>query len=161
MEDIRSWAVSVIFSVAIAAVIGMLSLDSSGGKAVRFIVSVFLLLVFLSPLCEFDFEAENYTNGIDSYLQEYKLEEQVEEQVKENLSAQVISSVSAYLDLNDIKCSKISVNVDIDENKNITINRIVINAAAVNAESKIKLIEYIKDNYEVEAEIIVDGVKNE
>lgn len=161
MENIKEWAMSVVFSVAVAAVIGLLSPKGGGEKAIKFLTCIFLLIMFLSPFAHFEFNAAEYTKGIDSFLQEHELKDQVESQVKETLASQIISSVSAYLNSINVEYTKISVDMDIDENKNITIKGIVLHLISKNSQNEKLISDYVRDNYGAEAEILIDGVQNE
>lgn len=161
MENIKEWAMSVVFSVAVAAVIGLLSPKGGGEKAVKFLTCVFLLIMFLSPFADFEFNAAEYTKGIDSFLQEHELKDQVESRVKETLASQIISSVSAYLNSINVEYTKISVDMDIDENKNITIKGIVFHLPSLSSENEKLITDYVRKNFGAKTEFIIDGVKNE
>lgn len=142
---------------AIAAVVGLISPEGNSQRAVKFIISVFTVVMFVSPLKNIDFSVPEYTDGIDSFIDSHELENEVESQVADSLRSQIESSLSAYLEGQGITDYKTQVDINIDEDKNISIELIEISVGSAYAEYSYALREYVLNNFNVEPRILVNG----
>lgn len=150
MEDLKSWAVCAVASAAVAAVVDLLAPQGGSEKPMKFITSVFVLLAFISPFADFEPLEIGYSQGIDDFIEAYELEQAVEQQAKDALSSQIVSSLGAYIESLGVSYSEIDVKVDIDSDKNISIDRITVLLVQADSYAEQKISEYAKENYGVE-----------
>ncbi len=154
MDSVKSWAVSAVFAMAVSAAVSLLSLNSEAEKSMKFITSVFVVLMFLSPVSQLEFDALIDTQGIDEFIEAGELERAVEEQALDALVSQITSSIKAFCEKIEIEGAEIRVSMDIDSDKNISIKSIEISADGLDENKRIQLDEFVKENFGIQAEIL-------
>ena len=149
MENLKSWAVCVVVSSVVAAVVELLVPEGGGGKPVKFITSVFVLFAFVSPFAEFQPLSFEYVQGMDEFINEYELGKRVEEQAKESLEAQVVSMLKAYAQSIGIVCKGIEADVVINADKDIFLGGITVQLDTVDKTAIQKIIDYSQENFNI------------
>ena len=153
MENLKSWAVCVVASSAVAAVIELLSPEGGGEKPLKFITSVFVLFAFVSPFAEFEPLSVDFTRGVDELIEANELQKQIEAQAKDSLEAQIKSLLSAYIESIGAVCESVEAAVVINSDNEIYLDSITVIISDGNDEARQKITEYSEDNFGVVPEI--------
>lgn len=153
MEVIRSWALSVTAAAIISAVISFVSPSGTLEKTVNTVIGIFVLLSFLTPFVKIDrnelFSVE--VEHINEWIEENKLKKELEFETISILKNEIISKVNSYIN-EKMKCkSEVDVEINISENYDIVIKKIVIILYEQTDVSD--LTKYIEDEFQVIAEI--------
>lgn len=154
MEAFRSWSISVGAACIISAVLNFLLPESSIQKSVKFVLSIFTVLVFLLPIKDIDLFDSEYTNGIAEYVSDSELEDMAEKQVIDTLSEQIKGEFSAFLTSEGISEFNIEVDVNIDANKNIFIREIEVCYSVEFKEKDKIIVDFSKNSFGIEPDII-------
>lgn len=155
MENLKSWAVCVVVSSAVAAVVELLVPEGGGEKPVKFITSVFVLFAFISPFADFEPLSVEYSYGIDELVESNELENQIELQAKESLEAQIKSMLTVYTESLGVACESVEAEVVINSEKEIHLASIRVCLHGGNEEIKLKITEYSNKNFGVTPEVII------
>lgn len=155
MENLKSWAVCVVVSSAVAAVVELLVPDGNGEKPVKFITSVFVLFAFISPFADFEPLSIEYTQGVEEFIEANELQEQIESQAKDSLETQMKSMLSAYIESIGAVCESIEADVVINSDKDIYLDSISICVTNGDEETKRKITDYSRENFGIVPEIKV------
>ena len=155
MENLKSWAVCVVVSSVVAAVVELLAPEGGGEKSVKFITAVFVLLAFVSPFADFEPLSFEYIQGVEEFVEANELEKQIEAQAKESLETQVISILSAYVESIGAVCESVEAAVVINSDKEIYLDSVTVCISGGNDEARKKITEYSRDNFGVSPEIKV------
>ena len=153
MENLKSWAVCVVVSSAVAAVVELLVPEGGGEKPVKFITSVFVLLAFVSPFADFEGLSFEYTQGVDEFVGEYELERRIEEQARESLETQIVSMLCAYVESTGVRCGGVEADVSVGTDKDISLNSITVYLYGGDREIRQKITDYSRENFGVTPEI--------
>lgn len=153
MENLKSWAVCVVVSSAVAAVVELLAPEGGGEKPVKFITSVFVLFAFVSPFADFEPLSLDYTQGVGEFVEANELKKQIESQAKDSLEAQINSMLSAYIESIGAVCEEIEAEVVISTDNDIYLDSITIYLLDVSEEEKRKIAEYSQESFGVVPEI--------
>lgn len=153
MENLKSWAVSVVASSAVAAVIELLVPEGGGEKPVKFITSVFVLFAFVSPFAAFEPLSFEYTQGVEDFIEANELQEQIEAQAKDSLETQIKAMLSAYVESIAVVCEGVEADVAINSEKDIYLDSITVLVSDCNEEAKQKITEYAQENFGIVPEI--------
>lgn len=155
MENLKSWAVCVVVSSAVAAVVELLVPEGNGEKPVKFITSVFVLFAFVSPFADFEPLSIEYTQGVDEFVEANELQEQIESQAKDSLEAQIRSMLTAYIESIGAACESVEANVVINPDKDIYLDSITVCISGGDEETKRKITDYSRENFDVIPEVKV------
>ncbi|MBR4049578.1 MAG: stage III sporulation protein AF [Clostridia bacterium] len=155
MENLKSWAVCVVVSSAVAAVIELLAPEGGGEKPVKFITSVFVLFAFVSPFADFEPLPFEYTQGVEDFVEANELQEQIESQAKDSLEAQIKSMLSAYIESIGAVCESVEADVVINSDKDIYLDSITVFISDGDEEAKRKITDYSRENFGIVPEIKV------
>ena len=153
MENLKSWAVCVIVSSAVAAAIELLVPEGGGEKPVKFITSVFVLFAFVSPFAAFEPLSFEYTQGVEDFIEANELQEQIEAQAKDSLEAQIKSMLSAYIESIGVVCESVEADVVINSDKDIYLDSITVFISDADDEAKRKITDYSRENFGIVPEI--------
>ncbi len=153
MENLKSWAICVVVSSAVAAVAELVVPEGGGEKPVKFITSVFVLFAFVSPFADFEHLSFEYTQGVEEFVESYELEKQVEEQARQSLETQISSLISAYIESTGAVCDSVETDVVINADKDIYLNGITVYIYGGNEKIKQKITDYSQENFGVKPEI--------
>lgn len=155
MENLKSWAICVVASSAVAAVVELLAPDGGGEKPVKFITSVFVLLAFISPFADFEPLSFEYTQGVEDFVETHELQKQVEEQAKHSLEEHIKSMLSSYVESIGAVCESIEADVLINYDKDIYLDSITVYISGGDAETIQKISEYSQENFGIAPNIEV------
>ncbi len=157
MEAIKQWMICIIFCSLITAVINILSPKGSTQRALKTVVSSFMICAFLSPfISESNVDIEKYLPDFSDYqasLSSEITDSMLEQAEKE--SEKVIEEL--LLDLN-VEFEDISVKADIDDESCIYVSEIVIKLDDKYSYREKQISSNLKDMFSTEAEYI--WVKN-
>ena len=153
MENLKSWAVCVVVSSAVAAVVELFVPEGGGEKPVKFITSVFVLFAFVSPFADFEPLPVEYSQGVEEFIESNELQNQIELQAKESLEAQIKSMLSAYTESLGIVCESVEAEVVINSDKEIRLASISVFLRGGDKETKRKITEYSIKNFGVTPEV--------
>lgn len=153
MENLKSWAVCVVVSSAVAAVVELLAPGGGGEKPVKFITSVFVLFAFVSPFADFEPLSFEYTQGVEDFIEANELQEQIESQAKDSLESQIRSMLSAYIESIGAVCGSVEAVVSINSDKEIYLDSITVYISNGNEETRRKITEYSRENFGIVPEI--------
>ena len=153
MENLKSWAVCVVVSSAVAAVVELLAPGGGGEKPVKFITSVFVLFAFVSPFADFEPLSFEYTQGVEDFIEANELQEQIESQAKDRLESQIRSMLSAYIESIGAVCGSVEAVVSINSDKEIYLDSITVYISNGNEETRRKITEYSRENFGIVPEI--------
>ena len=153
MENLKSWAVCVVVSSAVAAVVELLVPEGGSEKPVKFITSVFVLFAFVSPFADFEPLSAEYTQGVEDFMEAHELQEQIEEQAKTSLEGQIKSLLSAYVERVGAVCEAVEAEVVINSDKEIYLDSITVYISDGNEETMRKIAEYSLENFGMAPEI--------
>lgn len=157
MEMLKSWAVNIAAACLVCAVIDFFSPDGGIQRSVKFIISVFMVLMFVSPLKDIDFSVPEYTEGVEGFVSEYEYENQLEQQVADSLSAQIKGEIAAYLKEKAMDEHEIEVGINIDSKKNISIERVKIGLALKDMDKAQEIEAFIQHKFEFKPHIYMLG----
>ena len=126
MEGLRSWAASVIAAAVLAGIVEFVLPKSHLEKSVRALLSLFMLVTFLTPAVGLISVPQQIGNGLDALLEEYEAQKAMEETVKETLEHEIVSSIRAFAESRGAAVSGVRATVAVDEDNIITVRRIEI-----------------------------------
>lgn len=157
MELIRSWAASIAAAVAVSAVVNFLTPSGGIQRSVKFLIGVFTVIMFLSPLRDIDFSFDEYTYSIEESVSQYELEGAVEKQVADSLAEQIKGEISAFLDNGSIAGYEIEAQINIDSLKNISIESIVIKLPDMYSDKTEEIHDFVKEKFGFEPQFYYYG----
>lgn len=125
MEAIKQWMICIVFCSLITAVINILTPKSSTQRAVKTIVSSFMICAFLSPFISGgDIDIEDYLPNFSDY--QASLSAEISTAMLEQAEKESEKSIEELLiDLN-VEFENIAVKADIDSENSIYVREIVI-----------------------------------
>lgn len=148
MEGIRAWASSVIAAAILAGVVEFALPKTHLEKSVKVLLSLFMLISFLSPAVGLLTAPQRTKSGLDELLEEYEAQEALEQTVRETLEQEIVSSIKAYAAQQGAALEKATATVHVDGNNNIAVERIEITVTGT-AESKKAIDEYCWRSFSV------------
>ena len=95
--------------------------------------------------------------GNDYKLSAHELEKSIENQVSDSLRTQIKGEISAFLNRIEVSGYEIETQINIDNDKNISIESIVIKAPEIYSGYAEKIFAYVKDNFNFEPQIMFYG----
>ena len=159
MEVIRDWALTICITAIGGAIFSILTPNNNSEKLIRFVCCLFFLSAVISPIItnpvNFDISsAMEYTMpGLDDNA----LQEGVKNQTEKAAERVIYTAAEKILHENSIKVKKIEINININEDNSILINRLAVHIDEIFKNN----IEEIKDLLEkevgIEPEIIVEN----
>ena len=153
MEGIRGWAASVIAAAILAGVVEFALPRGNLEKTGKVLLSLFMLVSFLSPAVGLITEPNQIKSGLDELLEEYEAQEALEQTVAQTLEREIVSSVSAFAAEEGIAVSDVEARVSVGKDNIITVSRIeiVMNGAA---DSVRKLDDYCVNSFSIHPTIV-------
>ena len=151
MNTLRQWALTVAVSAAVGGIIHMLSPGGSAGKSVRTAVSLFLLIAMLSP-----FAAQIDLTSFPTMTYVHNETADLTDAVREEMKTAAEKEISRILSDCGIKTESISIEISMDKNNTMTVERIEITAQG-GAENVKKAEERIKSEIGADVKIEVTG----
>ena len=138
MDTVRQWALTVAVSAAAGGIVYMLSPKGSLGRSVRTAVSLFMLIAMLSPFVgQIDF------SSFPALPSEQTETADLTDAVTDEMKTAVEAEIRQILRQNGIKAETVSINISIDGDNTMTVDKIEITADGAsenirNAEKMIK-----------------------
>lgn len=125
MEAIKQWMICIVFCSLITAVINILTPKSSIQRAVKTIVSSFMICAFLSPFISGDgIDIEDYLPNFSDY--QASLSAEISEAMLEQAEKESEKSIAELLfDLN-VEFDNITVKTGVDSENSIYVSDILI-----------------------------------
>lgn len=124
MEVIKQWVVCLIFSAVAAAVVSILTPDSSVNRAVKTVVSTFLLCAFFSPLLAG--EKIDLSDSLPDFsYYENQLAEDVSSAVYEESEKAVKAKLAELLKSLEVEYYDIEVNLNTDSQNEIIVDSVI------------------------------------
>lgn len=157
VDVIKGWAASVAVAAAVSAIIGFLTPQGGIQRSVKFLTGVFTVLMFVLPLKNVDSSLSEYTYSIEESILKYELEETVEKQVADSLAEQIKGEISAFLNKNHVIGYEIETEINIDNQKNISIESIVINIPDIYSEKTGEIYAFVKEKFNFEPQFYYFG----
>lgn len=157
MEILKSWAVNVAVACFVCAVVEFMAPQDGIQRSVKFIASVFVVLMFVAPLKDIDFSVPEYVEGMEEFISEHEYEIELEQQVSQSLSAQIEGEISAFLTEKAISEHEIEAVINIDSQNNISIEGIEIGLTLNDMDYSQEIETYVKNNFGFVPHIFVLG----
>lgn len=157
MEALLSWAGSLVTAMIVTMVVSFIAPDDESQKPIKLIIALFVLVSFFMPFSSAELPSLDEVKGFDEYVENSALEDSVENYAADLLSAQIVSSITAYLKNIGINSSDISVNIDIDDEKNISVKSITVKLNGSDLKKVSGLNEFCSENYGVKPIIKDNG----
>lgn len=135
METVKQWAMTVAISSVAGAIVLMLAPDGTVKKSVRTAVSLFLIVVIISPFVK-GIELSDFDIEFDTQYEQPDMSDTVAQQMK----AALAKKVDEILTECGIKSAQINIDVSVD-GENMTVDKIEIVADSgdfATAENRIK-----------------------
>jgi len=135
METVKQWAMTVAISSVAGAIVLMLAPDGTVKKSVRTAVSLFLIVVMISPFVK-GIELSDFDIEFDTQYEQPDMSDTVAQQMK----AALTKKVDEILTECGIKSAQINIDVSVD-GENMTVDKIEIVADSgdfATAENRIK-----------------------
>ena len=128
METIKQWALSLLATCIVTAVVGFLVPSGKFEKTLKILTSLFLIFGFCIPLTKLDINTQAFdeTNGIKTRIDEKLLEEEIEKEVVQVLENEIKNQITLYLSQRNISFTEIIPEIKIDADQNIEIISIII-----------------------------------
>lgn len=157
LEALLSWAGSLVTAMIVAMVVSFIAPDDDSQKPIKLIIALFVLVSFFMPFTSVELPGLDEVKGFDEYVENSALEDSVENYAADLLSAQIVSSITAYLKNIGINSSDISVNIDIDDEKNISVKSITVKLNGSDLQKVSGLNGFCSENYGVKPIIKDNG----
>ncbi len=152
MEVIKRWIICVCVSSVISGIIYLLCSDFSAKKAVKSVVSVFMICAFLYPFIdgksiEFDFPEIEISSSSE------ELKNSITEEMKSTVSFEAENKVREVLksiditEITDVKCE-----TDLNENNEIFVRKITLNLDEKFSSKKKQIEANLKELFTAEVE---------
>lgn len=156
MDTIRLWVTGLVAAAIIGAVV--LALTPSGGaeKAVKTIVSVFLISSMLLPFVKgegisLDFDIENQTSA-------YVNSEDIMDTVSQQFEKKLIASVENILWQNGIQTHSVSIDININ-GEEISVERVRVVLKKESADKVGEAKAFLEQELSVSADVIVENTE--
>lgn len=149
MSGLRSWAASVIAAAVLAGVMEAVLPKHRFEKSVKVLLTLFLLVSFLSPLLGSASGPQRLKSGLDNLLDQYEAQQALEQTVRQTLAREIETSVAAFAAENGFSLESVKARVTVDANHKITVDRIEIIMAGT-MEQQRELNEFVFDSFSVQ-----------
>lgn len=152
METVKQWAMGITVSAVIGAVILVVTPKGSTEKTVRTAVAIFLLCAILTPFMtgiNFDeiFSGIKKSEPITTDKIESQIAHQTEDAVKEK--------ISEILNENGIKSAEINIDISMNKDKELSVDKVKIFAEKIYSDSFEKAQKEIKNKTGIDVKIEV------
>ena len=154
MNGLRSWTASVIAAAVLAGVMEAFLPKHRFEKSVKVLLTLFLLVSFLSPLLGSASGPQRLKSGLDDLLDQYEAQQALEQTVRQTLAREIEASVAAFAAENGFLVDRVKARVTVDANHKITVDRIEIIMAGT-MEQQRELNEFVFDSFSVQPVIQV------
>lgn len=153
IQAVYQWAVSLMVILCVGAIVLFLSPDSSSSKSVKIVVTLCILITFLSPIIHLDFSKMNeLTEKGSSTISE--TESDITEQMLCYAVLEAEELCESFLAQEDCSAEKIKAEADIDDNNCIYICKVTVTLED-KFKSKEKIInEKIKRVFNIDGEFV-------
>ncbi len=152
METIRIWVMGLITSAVAGAVVMVISPDGATQKAVKTLVSVFLLCSIILPFAgfsapEIDFSAVDQTdnNGED-----------VVDAVSSQLEKELSQKIENILLQNGIQPHSVSIDINA-KGEELSVDRVVVEIGKSDTDKTDKAKKLIQSQLQISAEVVESG----
>lgn len=149
MDTVRQWALTVCVCAVVGAIVCMLSPKGTMGKSVKVSVSLFMLIALLSP----------FTKGID--FSDFVVEplpennsSDISETITEEMTIALETKITEILARYGIKAESIDIDISIDSENNMTVERLKIFVSDTDSEALENARRAVKD--EIGADVIAE-----
>ena len=163
MKEIRNWAASVIAASVLAGITELVLPKSNMEKPLKVMLSLFMLVTFVSPAVSLFTKPEQTVSGLDKLLDEYEAQQALEQTVRETLEKEIITSIRAYAETEGIVLENVKATVSVGNDHIITVSGIEIWMNGT-AEEIRTMKEYVFHSFSVDpsiqAPVIKEGRKN-
>ena len=156
MEAIRDWAASVIAAAVLAGITEFALPKGHLEKSVKILLSLFMLVTFLSPAVSMLTAQKQTKSGLDELLEEYEAQQALEETVKETLEREIVSSIRAFAEAEGMALADVKAVVSIGNDHIVTVRRIEIGMDGTAEEIK-KMDDYVFQNFSTHPSVLREG----
>ena len=129
MNAVKEWSAVICMAALIAAMLQNLVPSGSMQRMVKFVIGVFIICVLIVPLKKItpiiQLDIDEDTNSTNNSRLKGTVENQYSSAVKESITNLVITELNSL----NIKCKNVNVIMDTNEDKRISINKVVVNLA--------------------------------
>lgn len=129
MNAVKEWSAVICMAALIAAMLQNLVPSGSMQRMVKFVIGVFIICVLIVPLKKItpiiQLDIAEDTNSTNNSRLKGTVENQYSSAVKESITNLVITELNSL----NIKCKNVNVIMDTNEDKCISINKVVVNLA--------------------------------
>lgn len=157
MNALKEWVTSLCVASLLTGLVSILAPSGSGAKSVKTISGIFLICALISPLISgvdfnFDFDIDN----ISATSQSQELYDEVLQQTKEAAADNITEQVRAVLSAAKITDAKIEINMDISDDRRISINQVDICIMSKTDMSPDEIKQLVENSVGLEANISVE-----
>lgn len=129
MNAVKEWSAVICMAALIAAMLQNLVPSGSMQRMVKFVIGVFIICVLIVPLKKItpiiQLDIDEDTNSINNSQLKNTVDNQYSLAVKESITNLVMTELNSI----NIKCKNVNVIMDTNEDKRISINKVVVNLA--------------------------------
>ena len=129
MNAVKEWSAVICMTALIAAMLQNLVPSGSMQRMVKFVIGVFIICVLIVPLKKItpiiQLDIDEDTNSINNSQLKNTVDNQYSLAVKESITNLVMTELNSI----NIKCKNVNVIMDTNEDKRISINKVVVNLA--------------------------------
>jgi stage III sporulation protein AF len=129
MNAVKEWSAVICMAALIAAMLQNLVPSGSMQRMVKFVIGVFIICVLIVPLKKItpiiQLDIDEDTNSINNSQLKNTVDNQYSLAVKESITNLVMTELNSI----NIKCKNVNVIMDTNEDKCISINKVVVNLA--------------------------------
>ncbi len=157
METIKEWALCVTLSTFAGGIVYMLAPSGATSKAVRTVVSVFIISSFILPFASVkDINAFEYKEYEGSEYTDTDLSHKVFEQQRDAIEKQLTNQIVGIIGKYSASAVNISFDIDIDDDECININMVTVILSAEYSHLIFNIRDDIKDNLGLDADVYTE-----
>ncbi len=153
MEAVKQWVICIIFCSVAAAVVNILTPDSGVKRAVKTVVSTFLLCAFFSPLLT-DEKVNFFSSLPDFSYYESSLSESISEVVLQETEKAVKSKVEELLKSLGVEYYAIEVYLNVNSENEIEVCSISLTIDEKHKHREKQITSNLKSMFSAEAQYI-------